>query len=157
MINGSVRNLKTPREENHKSQKPKRCSYKIQDEKFIGLCQWIQFLCICLINSDFMRRWCLNCADAVWYYNTYIHVYIYIYMAVLSVLSLTTSFVSCPLPLSYSPLNSMCSLVTLQVSQAATDFTTELAQPFSFAYSDIIWVLDRFCTFTQIAFETSKR
>ena len=55
------------------------------------------------------------------------------------------------------PLNSMCSLVTLQASPAATDFTTELAQPFSFTCGDIIWVQDRFCTFTQIAFETSKR
>ena len=47
--------------------------------------------------------------------------------------------------------------MTLQASHAATDFATELAQLISFVCSDIIWVQDRFCTFTQIAFETSKR
>ena len=78
-------------------------------------------------------------------------------MPVFSVSSVTTSFVSCPLPLHYPPLNSMCLLVTLQASQVTTDFTTELAQPFSFACSDIIWVQDRFCTFTQMTFETIKR
>ena len=95
-------------------------------------------------------------------------------MAVLSVLSVTTSFVSCPLPLLYSssptlPLKFYVFVIYkalgfdvaqgrmngasnetrthscrfAQASQAVTDFTTELAQPFSFAYSDIIWVQDR--------------
>ena len=54
-------------------------------------------------------------------------------------------------------LNSMSSEVILQASQAATEFTSELTQPFSLACSDIIWVPDRFGTFTQMAFETSKR
>ena len=79
-------------------------------------------------------------------------------MALLSVSSVTTSFISCPLPSSCtSPLNCMCSYVTLQASQTATDFDTELAQPISIICSDIIWVQDRFWIFTQRAFETSKR
>ena len=50
---------------------------------------------------------------------------------------------SSPLPL-LPPLNCMCSLVTIQASQTATDFVTELAQLITFVCSDIIWVQDRF-------------
>ena len=73
-------------------------------------------------------------------------------MAVLSVSSVTTSFISYPLP-TPPPLKLY---VTLQTSQTVTDFARELAQPISFVCSDIIWVQDRFCTFTQMAFETSN-
>ena len=77
-------------------------------------------------------------------------------MAVLSVLSVTTSFVSCP------PL-----LLPLKFNVFAGDLfrPAKLWQilpqnwhnTFSFACGDIIWVRDRFCTFTQMAFEISKR
>ena len=89
----------------------------------------------------------------------YIYIYIYIYICDGCPLGFerdTLLYLMSSLP-SPTPLNCMCSLVTLQASQTATDFAAELAQPFSFVCSDIIWVRDRFCTFTQMAFETSKR
>ena len=66
-----------------------------------------------------------------------------------SVSSVTTSIVSCPLPSPTPYLYSMCSEVTLQASQTEIDVTIELAQPFCFSCSAIIWMLDRFCSFTQ--------
>ena len=55
--------------------------------------------------------------------------------------------------LPYFPLKLYVFVGDSSASQTATDFATELAQPFSFVCSDIIWVQDRFCIFTQITCE----
>ena len=77
--------------------------------------------------------------STIYIYSSDIYVpYIHTLMAVVSVSSVTTSSISCSVRPPTPPLNCMCSEVTFQVSQTTTDFATELAQPISFDFSDII-------------------